>query len=305
MSGSSPPKPWKLPDSGERGGDARWPYRRHLWVALIVTVAAIVVIAVFLYGVVPSSSPTGVPEYTVSFIETGLPPQTSWSVTLGGVIGSSGSAVINFTEKNGNYTLLVSNESNYRPYPPSGTVEVDGRDVTVPVHYRPISPPLGTDFAWGVPVNATGGSGVPGCTLDVPAGFTTEYCYTIEIAGASPDLSTSEVSLLLRGSSGATVPWPSPPAAIVSLLGPVTNGILAGYCPAADSPGPQGTPSCTASNSWALSPGFGGDFESGDTLVIAIAGGQSSGSTGGLFGTSLVAVGQNGVSGTVTSDEFS
>ena len=47
--------------------------------------------------------------YTVTFTETGLPASTNWSVTLNGVLQSSATDTITFTEPNGSYAYAVGN----------------------------------------------------------------------------------------------------------------------------------------------------------------------------------------------------
>lgn len=73
----------------------------------------------------PSLSPG---NYTVAFIEDGLPLSTTWSVTLAGNMGSSSGPEIDFVETNGTYSFTVGSVSGYTPSPPSGSVTVAGSD---------------------------------------------------------------------------------------------------------------------------------------------------------------------------------
>jgi hypothetical protein len=74
--------------------------------------------------------------YTVTFIETGLPPSTLWSVTLNGVTESSTSSTITFTEPNGTYRYTIGTEAGCGRSPTSGTVTVIGSGVSVSVKFE-------------------------------------------------------------------------------------------------------------------------------------------------------------------------
>jgi hypothetical protein len=142
-----------------------------------------------------------------------------------------------------------------------------------------VSPPLGTNFAWGTPINTTGISQV-GCASTVG-----HYCYSIEIAGAGQGISTSNIQLALRNSAGAILPWPS---VTISLVTPTSAAAVATYS--------------TATGSWSLVPPFDGTLTGGDSIVIYTG---STGAGEGLLGDQLVAIGVNGYSGSVASNAFS
>jgi len=79
--------------------------------------------------------------YTVTFTESGLPPETSWSVTLNGTTKSS--TTIIFTMPNGEYNYSVAspilvNGVEYAATVPLGSVIVNNTNVTVVVHYAPL-----------------------------------------------------------------------------------------------------------------------------------------------------------------------
>ncbi|MEM3489754.1 MAG: zinc ribbon domain-containing protein, partial [Nitrososphaerota archaeon] len=81
------------------------------------------------YGSVKSSS-----QYTVDFTQTGLPSGTLWSVTLNGTAESSTSNSISFLEPNGTYQYDVEfSGSGYTFSPQSGTVDVKGSSLVVPI----------------------------------------------------------------------------------------------------------------------------------------------------------------------------
>jgi flagellin-like protein len=148
------------------------------------------------------------------------------------------------------------------------------------------SAPLGTNFSWGTPINATGTT-PNGCAT------TTYYCYTIEIAGSGGGVSTSNFQLGLRTSLGSTVGWPTSvtgTGGLISLYGVSTTTALATYS--------------VASSSWTNAAGFTGALGAGDTIVIYCAG-HAEGAGYGLLSDEIVAIGVNGYSGTVPSNAFS
>ncbi len=86
-------------------------------------------------------------QYTISFVETGLPNGTNWSVGIGGGYGGFGgyganrsaNATINFTRPDGSYAFAISPVWNatgaYVASPQWGSVDVDGANVTVDVSF--------------------------------------------------------------------------------------------------------------------------------------------------------------------------
>jgi hypothetical protein len=103
--------------------------------------------------------------YPVTFSETGLPTGTDWSVTLAGVLVSSTTSFVNFTEPNGTHPYTITDLPGWHEMTLnySGTVSVAGKTVTVPtlvfaevtynVTFNESTLPSGTEW-W---VNVTGG----------------------------------------------------------------------------------------------------------------------------------------------------
>ncbi|EQD40529.1 membrane protein, partial [mine drainage metagenome] len=71
-----------------------------------VTVAGIAQTVSIQFGALPTSG-------YVTFVELGLPNGTSWNVTIGGVVHSSTTAIINLTLPFGTYTYTIGNVSGY------------------------------------------------------------------------------------------------------------------------------------------------------------------------------------------------
>ncbi len=113
------------------GVGATGPHWALLYVAMIGNVKS------------PLPSPT---YYSVNFTEVGLPPGTTWNVTLNGVTKASSNSSIIFTVPNGEYNYSVAspilvNGVEYVATEPSGTVTVNNNNVTVIVQYVPTTPP--------------------------------------------------------------------------------------------------------------------------------------------------------------------
>jgi len=111
------------------GVGATGPYWALLYVATMGNVSS------------PSHSPT---YYSVKFTEVGLLPGTVWNVTLNGVTNASSSSSIIFTVPNGEYNYSVAspifvNGVEYVATKASGTVTVNGTNVTITVQYVPVS----------------------------------------------------------------------------------------------------------------------------------------------------------------------
>jgi YVTN family beta-propeller protein len=81
-------------------------------------------------------------SYGVAFHESGLPPTTSWSVTLNGTPQSSSSVWVNFTEGNGSYSFTVGAVSGYASSPSSGTLPVAGVAVVQDIVFSTQGPTL-------------------------------------------------------------------------------------------------------------------------------------------------------------------
>ncbi len=80
---------------------------------------------------------------TVTFSESGLPSGTNWSATLGGNVLHTVSSTISFTEPPGTFGFHIlspvpsDNGTRYTATPSSGSVDVNGANVTVQVAYGP------------------------------------------------------------------------------------------------------------------------------------------------------------------------
>ena len=100
--------------------------------------------------------------YNVTFIETGLPAGTVWTVTLGGNPLSSGYSEINFSEGNGSYSYRISSPG-FQPTPGSGVVNVSGALVRATIAFTPVvysvtfvesGTPENPSVSWGVALGA-------------------------------------------------------------------------------------------------------------------------------------------------------
>ena len=75
-------------------------------------------------------------KYNITLTETGLPLGTSWSVTLNGIKESSTTSTILFSELNGTYSYTVNSVSGYTVSPSSGSITVNGKNMTQVVTFK-------------------------------------------------------------------------------------------------------------------------------------------------------------------------
>ncbi len=125
------------------------------------------------------------PGYPVDFIESGLPVNTTWSVTLGQATNVNSSSTVHFASPNGTYSFAIANVSGYSVSPTFGNVIVNGASVTVPITFIPTTfpvsftlsgPPAGV--VWGVSLNG----GVPQYSTGATISFSSSngtYAYSI------------------------------------------------------------------------------------------------------------------------------
>jgi DNA-binding beta-propeller fold protein YncE len=78
--------------------------------------------------------------YLVRFAESGLPSGTSWTVAFCGTQHTSTGSAILFTEPNGTYPFALAPVPGYVGGPSSGTVAVNGANVTQSVAFRAAPP---------------------------------------------------------------------------------------------------------------------------------------------------------------------
>ncbi len=147
-------------------------------------------------------------SYPVSFGETGLPSGTSWSATLNGSTLFSTTNTIAFTEPNGTYNYTVGTVAGYSANPTSGSLVVNGANVTKSITFTALPPsqysltftetglPTGTN--WSVTVgttthNSTGST----VTFTEPNGT---YSYTVGVV-AGYTVSPSSGGVTVNGSA--------------------------------------------------------------------------------------------------------
>jgi hypothetical protein len=85
----------------------------------------------------------GVGEFNVTLSETGLPPGTVWSASLGGLSNTSSASDLQFSVPNGTYLFRVTSPvpgtwgTRYSAVPESGNVTVTGEPQTVNITFAP------------------------------------------------------------------------------------------------------------------------------------------------------------------------
>ena len=103
-----------------------------------------------------------VPElYSVTFVETGLPPSTFWNVTLGNEINTSSDSAIGFKVMNGTYNYSIPDVGGIAPSTTNGTIKVNGAPTkvflkfTTPVNFTFFEHGLPAGTYWSVYINGS------------------------------------------------------------------------------------------------------------------------------------------------------
>ncbi len=78
--------------------------------------------------------------FNVTFLETGLPVGTRWSVSFNGSTEASSSSAIVFLGADGKWAYTVPSSAGYLPSPGSGNVTVSGAAQTVPIRFAAPAP---------------------------------------------------------------------------------------------------------------------------------------------------------------------
>jgi YVTN family beta-propeller protein len=159
--------------------------------------------------------------YTVSFGESFLPVNATWSVELNSSSSSSNRSTIIFEETNGSYPFTILHSPGFSPTPESGQVVVDGRNVSVMVDFSPfraavtfeeVGLPTGTN--WSVTLNGT------------------------ELASTSPRIAFYEFNGSYSFSFGPVAGFlPSPSYGTIVVLGQSQN-VSIGFAPLKGGPPP-------------------------------------------------------------------
>jgi DNA-binding beta-propeller fold protein YncE len=89
--------------------------------------------------------------YAVSFVETGLPSSMNWAVNLSEFRNSSKLPTIGFSEFNGSYAYSISAAPGFAPHPSTGSVQINGSDVDIPVAFVSVNYSV-TFAATGLPL---------------------------------------------------------------------------------------------------------------------------------------------------------
>jgi DNA-binding beta-propeller fold protein YncE len=164
---------------------------------------------------------SGPQQYAVTFMETGLPTGTDWSVTFNGVPGSSSTNAISFSAPNGGYSYTVGAVTGFSSAPSSGAVTVASGPQTVTITFSAapvtyvlifVESGLPSGTAWSVTVDgSTNTSHGSSLTFTLANGL---YSYSVaKVSGysaapgsGSVTLSGSDrtVSVTFTTSSGST-----------------------------------------------------------------------------------------------------
>lgn len=183
-------------------------------------------------------------NFTVTFMETGLPAGTPWTVSFDSIRENSTTDTLSFEQVNGTYDYAVAVLSAYFAVPATGSVTIDGGPVSAAIAFGAATPGLYTlSFAaaalpsnatWSVVVNgatqnAVGPdlalreqNGTYSFTVNAPAGYlASPVAGQVSIVGASAQQTIDFIAI--PSSSGSNV---SPYVYIFGSFA-VTGGLIA------------------------------------------------------------------------------
>ncbi|MCI4368737.1 MAG: hypothetical protein L3K09_04160 [Thermoplasmata archaeon] len=170
-------------------------------------------------------------SYTASFIESGLPGGTSWSVDLGGSVVGSTSATVSFGEPNGSYGYLIGSVSGYSVNgSSSGNLTVNGANVSVavtfqasmgglyPLTFRSSGLPSGTNWSVTITAEATG------LSIDSASSVTrwSDGASTVGFRVSPGSYGYTLFAPGFRGASGTVVVSDSAPATVTAGFSPAS-----------------------------------------------------------------------------------
>ena len=142
--------------------------------------------------------------YSVSFVESGLSPGTSWSATFNGITRSSTTNMIVFSQPNGQYSYSINLVQGYTCSPSQGSLAISGANAiqyitftSAPTHMITFSESgLASGITWSVTITNVGTQ-----TATTPSSITFVassgvYSYTLgPIAGYSPSPSSGTITV--------------------------------------------------------------------------------------------------------------
>lgn len=165
--------------------------------------------------IIPPPPPPVIPEnYTVSFVQSTLPSQTEWSVTLNGTSLTSDTGNVAFQVPNGTYEYSIGQVAGYSASVGSGVITVNGANVTVNVDFSQVKYTV-TFNSLGLPsgmtwyVNFTGGNNYvstgSSITAQLPNGT---YHFTVSnVSGYNVSVSSDSVTVNGANPSPVTVSY--------------------------------------------------------------------------------------------------
>ena len=166
-------------------------------------------------SIIPTTNQS-VSEYSLTFTETGLPSGTSWSVTFNGSTESSTTSTMTISVPNGSYSYTVSSVAGYTVLPSSGSVTVNGSNVSVAITFTLVKT---TVSKYIITFTETG---LPsGTSWSITLNGTTESSTTGTIAFTEPNGSYSYTVGTVTGYT------PFPPSSTINVSGdPVSTNII-------------------------------------------------------------------------------
>lgn len=143
-------------------------------------------------------------KYVVTFVESGLPAGTNWTVTMNGTVGSSTDTTNLFIEPDGIYAFVIGKVAGYNSSPVAGNLTVNGSNVTESIAFTliPGNNPL-TASASASPTTVQTGQAVTFTCAASGGEAPYSYSWAFGDGGAGAGLSTTH-DYTLTGTMNAT-----------------------------------------------------------------------------------------------------
>ncbi len=163
--------------------------------------------------------------YSVTFIESGLPPGTGWYVTLAGSTSFGGGTTQTFSDlSNGTYPFTIRSVAGYTAQPGAGSISIQGSSVNVSILFlATMSPAPGVPpYVWVAVLGGIVGGAVV-LSVFLLARYLRRATTGLVTPPAEPNFEPGRrrsCHLAARSPGGPSVPYPEYPSVVHRTLAP-------------------------------------------------------------------------------------
>ena len=163
-------------------------------------------------------------KYTVKFTESGLPSGTSWSVTFNGSTLSSTTDTISITAANGTYSYSVGSVLGYTVSPSSGSITVNGKNVSKSITFtpKPVSKYTVTFTESGLPTSTTWYVNITGM---ISSGPITGSTYSVSLSNGTYSYTIGTTDKTYHANGGSFTESAGTPSSVSVTFAPFTYSV--------------------------------------------------------------------------------